>query len=116
MKNIIIVFIYASFLLSSNLVAQVTIAQEFGISYAPFSLTGGESSSSNRFDLLFGINAELPIAKSWILNTRFAYVSRENIRWHPHITPPIYEYEELNNKDFNIDIALSYHMSRIFLS
>ncbi len=97
-----------------ELVDSNSIGPEIGISYLPYTLlTANRKVESKRVDLVFGINAELPIADKWKVNSRISYSKREAARWRDMLLIPTTNYREYRHQDLNIDFSLYYHFADI---
>ena len=74
-------------LLSSHLIAQITISPEIGISYSPFEITQvtgiGEfnQTESNKSNLYIGLSIDLPVHENWYVGTRIGYNSMQSVVW-----------------------------------
>ncbi len=87
---------------------------EIEISYLPYTLlTANRKVESKRVDLVFGINAELPIADKWKVNSSISYSKREAARWRDMLLIPTTNYREYRHQDLNIDFSLYYHFADI---
>ena len=94
MNKTILLLLFVNMMLNIELLSQVNIGPEVGISYSPYELfdpIGGRTHISKRGDLRLGIIAELPFTKKWHANTRFSYVNRENLKLPLHTIVPIVE-------------------------